>query len=1173
MSGQKQNDTAKQLTDILDAIEGGVAIYKLSDKMTTKYFSKGLPKIIGYTNEEYTELIKDDAINPVYYKDRERISKEIAEFIKSKNNVELKLRKVHKNGEIVWVKANAKLIGIEDGCPLIHCVFQNITESVKSAYDLKIQHQTLETIIDHSEMLYWEYIIGTNTVHTSKIIRDVFHAEPVMYDFPKSWIAAGMIYADDVDNYLTAYKNIDNGSMFERFEARVRFPGASNWTWFDFKCTTITDENGKPIKAVCTSKDINSYKELETAFFETMRQNKVLSWKLDFDKKMIIQNNDSLNDLISIGNIDNVPESLIERNFFHPDDVDKVRKFYNSVFEGTKEVSEQYRIYNQKEDEYRWMKTTYTPLKSGCGKVSSALGSSVDVTHNVESKIKYENMIAMHKTKIGDNMLIWAHCNITRNKIMELHENTGKNLSQKVGSDRDIFVKELSEFIVNDDEKKLFLKTFDRENLKQDFKEGITEHNLSFFTRFNESDCGIYVQFFVETIMFENELSSFLSATNISDRVFAEKLTASTVKNNYDFILSIDIFSGSCCHAVGSVCLGPEVIGMSYADIVDASLIRYIAQENRETVKNKVSLQAVIKKLSKSETFHFPFNLIDENGDLRNKELHFNYIDKNKAQFCIACSDITDSISEHQKLLHLIVNSVERAGVVDIKTGSYILHTINSVINNQPPLSGNSFDKYCENLFGDTLSNDKSTPLSAYFTVETVVNRLAESSHGFNMIYKLTENSEERTKMMKFFWIDDKHDSFGLLRTDITEAEQEQEIQKESLVNALNVASEANKAKSNFLSSMSHDIRTPMNAIIGMTEVALDDICNHAQVLDSLKTIRSSSYHLLSLINDVLDMGRIESGQMVMAQNYFKHSEEFLGVINRIEILTKSKNLSFKHSFSVKNNRCIGDKIRLNRIIDNLIGNAVKFTPEGGEISIHLKELDYEKPNVGLYQYVISDTGVGIDEETQKHMFEPFYRNSKEISEETEGTGLGLSIVKAFLDLCGGTIKVESGFGKGTTFIINIPLRLSFDNDDNREPAAGENIDTSGLKGISVLLAEDHHINQKVAKLVLQKAGATITIAENGKEVLDIFSNSKEGEFAIILMDVRMPVMDGNEAVRAIRQCSHPQAKTIPIIAMTANAFASDMKESLDAGMNAYLSKPIQPARLYKEMIIQLKNN
>lgn len=1162
----------QEINRIIDAIEGGVAIYKASDKMITKYYSKGVPELTGYTEEEYNELIKDDAINLIYDKDRKRIAKEICALSKINDNVKLEFRKVHKSGEMIWVRTLVKIIGFEDECPLLHCVFQNITESVKSTHALEIQRQTMETAIEHSGMLYWEYLIGENTVCTGKKVQDIFGAEYVMHNFPKSWIDAGFIYSDDIENYIEAFKNIDSGSMSEEFEARVKIPGTNKWTWFDFQCTVITD-GGKPIKAVCTAEDINRYKELELTFFETMRQNKVFSWKLNFDKKTIVQNNGSLSDLISDKDTAGVPDSLIKINFYHPDDVKKAKAFYDRVFEGTQEVSEQYRIFNKKLGEYRWMRTTYTPLKIGDGKVKSALGSCVDITFDMEKKIKYENMLIMHKTKIGDNMLIWGYCNITKNRIMELHENTGKELLKTFGSDRDNFFAQLSEFVVDADERKRNLEIFSSENLMRDFKEGITEHNQRCFVRFNNNDCGIYVQFHVETIMLENELNGFLTVTNISDSVFAEKLTASTVKSNYDFVLAIDILSNCCCHAVGSVCLGPEVVGMNYSDIVEASLIRYIPEENRESVRNEVGLEAVTSKLSENESFRFLFTLIDEYGDLRNKELHFNYIDKNKAQFCIACSDITESIREHQKLLNLLANSVERAGVVDVKSESYIMHTVHSVMNNQAPLSGNSFDEYCAGVLGNSLSNDKTTLLSSYFTVKSVVKRLEENPEGFNIIYTLTENSEERIKMMKFFWIDNKHKSFGLLRTDITDAEREQEKQKEFLKNALNVAREANKAKSNFLSSMSHDIRTPMNAIIGMTEVALDDVGNQAQVLDSLKTIHASSYHLLSLINDVLDMGRIESGQMIMAQNYFKHSEEFLDFINRTEILAKSKNLEFEHSFSVKHNRCIGDKIRINRIIDNLIGNAVKFTPEGGKISIHLKELDYEKPNVGLYQYIISDTGIGIDHETQMHIFEPFYRNPKEDTEKTEGSGLGLSIVKAFLDLCGGTIKIESEVGLGSTFIVNIPLRLSFDGEDNTEAVDRVNIDTSLLNGVSVLLAEDHPVNQKVAKLVLQKAGAKVTIAENGKEALDIYSNSKTDEFEIILMDVRMPVMDGNAAARAIRQCSHPQAKAVPIVAMTANAFASDIKESLDAGMNAYLSKPIQPVRLYKEMLNQLKKD
>lgn len=1159
---------------IVDAIEGGVALYKATDsEFITKYYSKGVPKLTGYTLKEYDELIKRNAAELIYYEDRETVIGKVRKLSEKNDTIQVEFRKVHKNGNLIWVRALMKLVGDEDGCPLIHCVFQNITDSVRSRGELEIQRQTMEISLEHSGMLYWEYFKNKKIVHAGKKIRDLFGAHNDVANFPEIAFEKNVVHLDDTEICRKAFRNLDNGSLLEEFEARVRLPKTKKWVWYHFKCTVITDRSGAAVKAVCTAENIDRYKDLEQIFFETLRQNKVFSWKLIFDTKTIVQNNGTLYDIVFYRNdIVDTPDSLIKSGFYHPDDLPKVKALYKRVYKGTAETSEEYRVYNKKLKEYRWMKTSYTPLQNSDGKVESALGSSVDITLEVMKKIKYENMLVMHKNKIGDNVLIWGYCSITQNRVLELHENTGKMLLEQFGNERDSLFKGLSHFIVNNSEKKLYFEIFDRKKLNEDFKDGITDHSLRCLMRFNENDYGIYVQFHVETILIDNELRGFLTVTDITDRVFSEKLTASTVKNNYDFVLAIDIASNSCCHAEGSVCLGPEIVGMKYSDIIDKSLVRYIPEINRETVKNEVSLEAVMRKLAINESFSFGFTMADESGEQRNKELHFNYIDKNKAQFCIACSDITESISEHQKLLHLLTNSVERAGVVDAISGEYTMHTVHSVMNNLLPLTGQSFNQFCEGVLGKPRATDKMMKLSDLLNVEAIVSHLNDSPNGYNITYLLTENSEERIKMMKFFWIDNRHKSFGILRMDITEAEREQEKQKESLVNALNVASEANKAKSDFLSSMSHDIRTPMNAIIGMTELALDNVDDKEQVKDSLKTISSSSYHLLAMINDVLDMGRIESGQMVMAQNYVKHSEEFLGVINRTEALAKTKNLKFEHSFSVKHNRCIGDKVRMNRIIDNLIGNAVKFTPAGGTISLDLKELDLDKPNVGLYQFVVSDTGVGIDRETQRHIFEPFYRNETNDSEKIEGTGLGLSIVKAFLDLCGGTIKIESDVGRGSKFIVNIPLRLSLDSDEKEDgPVGGMRIDTAGLNGISVLLAEDHPVNQKVAKLVLQKAGVKVTIAENGQEALDTFKKSGRDEFEIILMDVRMPVMDGNSAARAIRQCSHPNARTVPIIAMTANAFASDVKESLEAGMNAYLAKPIQPVRLYQEMLDQLK--
>lgn len=355
-----------------------------------------------------------------------------------------------------------------------------------------------------------------------------------------------------------------------------------------------------------------------------------------------------------------------------------------------------------------------------------------------------------------------------------------------------------------------------------------------------------------------------------------------------------------------------------------------------------------------------------------------------------------------------------------------------------------------------------------------------------------------------------------------------------------------------------------MNAIIGMTELALSDLSDREQIHESFTTIKSSSAHLISIINDILDISRIESGKAEMLQEQFSNREEHQKIVKRIAPLAEAKGLVFIHSLDIRHDCCIGDVARLNRVVDNLLSNAIKFTPEGGRVDYSFAELPCCRPEHILCRITVNDTGIGMDEHTRACLFEPFFRHLDSAAGNVEGTGLGMSIVKSTVELSGGSIEVESEPGRGSKFIVKIPVRLADEQEvPKKEPPKPE---IQNLSGITILLVEDHPINQKVAKKMLEKAGARVIVAENGKIGWEVFAESSENEYDVILMDIQMPVMDGYEAAKAIRESRHPQAKTIPIIAMTANAFVQDVKKSLDISMDAHLSKPIEPQKLFETL-------
>ena len=383
---------------------------------------------------------------------------------------------------------------------------------------------------------------------------------------------------------------------------------------------------------------------------------------------------------------------------------------------------------------------------------------------------------------------------------------------------------------------------------------------------------------------------------------------------------------------------------------------------------------------------------------------------------------------------------------------------------------------------------------------------------------------------------------------------------------ALQTAENANKAKTDFLSNMSHDIRTPMNAIIGMTSLIRHDAGNKAKVIEYADKIDISSQHLLGIINDVLDMSKIEAGKTV-----FKYTDfsilDFITELNTIfhsQIDEKNQTLTIIKE-NIRHEWVNGDQVHLMQIFSNLVSNAVKYTQEGGKIQFLVEECETKSSVYAKYRFLVSDNGMGMSADFKDTIFDAFTRAESSMTNKIQGTGLGMAITKNLVEAMGGTIDVESELGQGSCFEVLIDLRIAEDRFvSSTEQAEKDEPAGNVLKGMRFLCAEDNELNAEILMELLKIEGAECTICENGKRVLEAFEQSAPGDYDMILMDVQMPVMNGYEATKAIRRSSHELAKTIPIIAMTANAFSEDIQHSLAAGMNAHVSKPVEMKVLEK---------
>ena len=406
---------------------------------------------------------------------------------------------------------------------------------------------------------------------------------------------------------------------------------------------------------------------------------------------------------------------------------------------------------------------------------------------------------------------------------------------------------------------------------------------------------------------------------------------------------------------------------------------------------------------------------------------------------------------------------------------------------------------------------------------------------------------------------------FCISRTNLEHQKQElekEEKYKAELLIAAKKAEASNEAKTEFLQRMSHDIRTPINGICGMLDVADHYADDMEKQMECRAKIKEASYLLLELVNEVLDMSKLESDEVILEEIPFNLSCISREVFIVIEQIAAEQNIRIVwEKKEIIHRDLIGSPGHVKRVMMNILSNAVKYNRANGQIYISCREIPSEQPGMTTMEFVCRDTGIGMTEEFQKHIFEPFAQEDAGSRTKFAGTGLGMAISKNLVEKMGGTITFESKEGAGTTFVIRVPFRI--DTDRSGRPETGEKTEVS-IRGLHILLAEDNELNMEIAEFLLQNEGAVVTKAWNGQEAVKIFEKSGSGEFDVILMDIMMPVMNGYEAAKRIRSLDREDAQVIPIIAMTANAFVEDRMKAKEAGMNEHIGKPVDGKLLVK---------
>lgn len=627
----------------------------------------------------------------------------------------------------------------------------------------------------------------------------------------------------------------------------------------------------------------------------------------------------------------------------------------------------------------------------------------------------------------------------------------------------------------------------------------------------------------------------------------------------------------------------PELIKMMQAGTADDVLAMIREGTKNETEKKAFAPvrnhQVMLKAFARGEThFTVRHHLKDSLGWV---ESNFDIIMNPYTcdiEAIATLRDINEKVRNEMIVNTLVTANYESIMTIDVNTGEpkpYIYSKIGNVTKEQKRVGDNVLGvaqyirKHCTDSDVERVVRETSMPY---------VKEQLEKMPVHTTSYTLRENHRIVHKQMLYTYLDDEKQVLLCASQDLSETYALEEKQKKELKNALQAAEQANKAKTEFFSHISHDMRTPMNGILGMVELSEkeEDIKTLRHNIDKIK---ESGQYLLSLINDTLDFQRIESDRMELDSVIVKGKQIAESIIDMVRISAEEKNIDFKViNHNVDFNWYVKlDPVRIKQIFINLLSNAIKFTPEGGTVYMEFRCLE-RKGNKAHCQIKIKDTGIGMSREFIQHgIFNPFSQEYNQYSSEYAGSGLGLSIVHKLVELMGGRIAVESQLGVGTTFIVEMEFEHVAETDRKEEERLKKeqyNLkNLENLDGKRILLIEDHPLNAEIIQKLLEKTGCRIIWRKDGAEGVECYERSMLQYFDAVLMDIRMPVMNGIDATKAIRALNRVDAKQVPIIALTANAYEEDIKNTIQAGANAHLSKPIDPQLLYQTLVEYIKES
>lgn len=1143
-------DAQMKMDHLINSIPGGIASYEIRKKKAVPVFvSEGLLALCGYTRREYDELVKRNTIDMIYEADRARVLSSAYHAVESGQVLDISCRLRHKDGHLVWIHINGRRIGPKAETMLFYTVFTGM--SAEAILFRNIANETADRVyvIDREsyELFYTsdsdDFLCQGGDCVGQKCYAALYGKdEPCGFCTLKSHAPDGVAHAMDYHENGRFYNTRFRETLWNGIPAYVKY------------VRDVTDE----VKAQREKEHIEQY-------FQTMVKKlpggvAVVRIEKDGRKKP---------EYFSDGYAALTGMSMEElwREYggdamaaVHPDDVDRLNAETEAFLASGEDQHEfSYRI-RRRDGSYLWIKNSVSMLRRGEEEMilyASYHDITMERREKEQIRRQYKELILQHYRTPGPNTLIAGHCNITRNRILEISDSTDSGLLERFGTERDAFFTGLSTLIVDEKERQDYLNCFLDKPAQAAFLMSTRELEMDCFIRLPKDIRGRYVKFQINLVEDPDtgDITGILTVFDITEQIIANRNLQKLSTSGYDLIADVDLFHDSC-HILSGGLEADDRSATSgrHSDRLAYMMEKQLVPKDRPRVMKMLEPSYMLDRLEREGDYSFSYSILGKEGEFLTKKLTVSAADLRLGRVCLARADITDSIKEQQGMLNVLSYTFEMLGIIYIGSPDITLYTRQAVQRALEPKQ-TGIHVWLEGLKKKYAPED----VARCFELPNILARLEDRPDGYDFVLPYREE-EQRYKQVNILWGDRDHKMICIVRQDVTKMITEERRNKEALEQALTQAKEANRAKSDFLLSMSHDIRTPMNAIMGMTALAEAYLDEREKVENCLQKISLSSRHLLSLINDILDMNKIEQSKITLNHARVSLPELMEQLSSMMGQQAREAGLHFDvQASNIIHPYFMGDSLRISQILINILGNAVKFTPEGGSVTFLAQELAAVKGEGYVrYRFTIRDTGIGMPEAFLNHLFEPFTRSRS--TEQVEGSGLGLSITKGLVELMDGQLSVESREREGTAFYLELEQEIALE--DGREvPAKETALSTepgqNRLAGRCLLVAEDNEINAEILRELLHLQGIRTVVKTDGAQALREFRNAAPGTYGAVLMDIQMPEMNGYEAARAIRDLEQETKGHIPIIAMTANAFAEDVQAAMDAGMDAHVAKPI----------------